>query len=161
MGDSQCTPRYRWPAGLANQISLVAALGIVLVSGSGLVAALVAGHRAHMPRPWAYDIAMRTAALAFDALLLLVRSLRERYPHLLVGCALGMAAGLFLRAWGFAASEAPLWVTLAYFLMWMCAGIASARGLLLGERLDELLGSLTACLLRAALGERYDEMFRR
>lgn len=161
MGDSQCTPRYRWPAGLANQISLVAALGIVLVSGSGLVAALVAGHRVHVPQPWAYDIAMRTAALAFGTLLLLVRSLRERYPHLLAGHVLLMAGSVFLRAWGFVASEAPLWVTLAYFLAGTCAGIASARGLLLGERLDELLASLTACLLRVVLGERYDEMFRR
>ncbi|MCL6432124.1 MAG: hypothetical protein K6V36_14910 [Anaerolineae bacterium] len=161
MGDSQCTPRYRWPAGLVNQISLVAALGIVLVSGSGLAAALVAGHRAHVPRPWAYDIAIRAAALTFGTLLLLVRSLRGRYPHLLAGYALGVATGLFLRAWGFAASEAPLWVTLAYYLMRTCAGIAGARGLLRGERLDELFLSLNRQLLRTLVGERYEEVLRR
>ncbi len=161
MAESQRTTRYRWPAGLVNQIALVAALGMVLVSASGVVATLVAGHRVHLPRPWGFDVAITAGGLAFVALLLLVRSLRERYPHLLAGHAFGFAAGLFLRAWGFAASEAPAWATLVYYLMGLCAGAAGTLGLLQGERQDELYLILTRQLLRALLGENYEEVLRR
>ncbi|MDI7275104.1 MAG: hypothetical protein QME94_03915 [Anaerolineae bacterium] len=161
MANPHRTAGCRWPRGLANQITLVAALAHALLGSTGLVGALFLGHRVHVPKAWTYDVVLRALALAFAVVLLLIPALRKRYPRLLASAALGAFASLLLRLATLVPWASLAWITVSYYLLVTSAAVVGALGLLGGERLDELLLGLTAQLLRALLGVTPEGLTRR
>lgn len=148
---------WRWPEGIVNRILLVIWSLLLALHAWELAGCLFFGRSTRFRQPWAYDVAIRVACLAFVLALFLVPFSRRRYRLLLPAHLLSGLTGL-LRS-------TALWLPLPWLsyapAAWGLLSCAAAAlwviALLRGERWDEFMVTAPLSLLAALFLRRQNE----